>query len=136
MSDLISIVVPVYNCEKYLNKCVQSLLTQTYQNIEVILVDDGSTDSSPEMCDSYAASDGRVKVMHIRNDGVAVARKKDTRRQTATISLFWTATTGQSPTCTNIFCRFLNPVIIKFLPATISLLTMMHPAAVMILMKN
>ena len=67
-NELISVIVPVYNVEKYLNKCIQSIVSQTYKNLEIILVDDGSTDSSPEMCDSYAASDGRVKVMHIRNN--------------------------------------------------------------------
>ena len=127
MSDLISIVVPVYNCEKYLNKCVQSLLTQTYQNIEVILVDDGSTDSSPEMCDSYAASDGRVKVMHIRNDGVAVARKKGYSAANGDYIAFLD---GDDWAESDMYEHLL------FLPATISLLTMMHPAAVMILMKN
>lgn len=76
MNDLISVVVPVYNCEKYLNKCVASLFAQTHQNLEIILVDDGSTDSSPTLCDSFAEKDGRVKVLHIKNNGVAVARNK------------------------------------------------------------
>ena len=70
---LISIIVPIYNTEKYLDQCVQSILTQTYTNLEVILVDDGSTDNSPEMCDEYARRDSRVRVIHQKNAGQALA---------------------------------------------------------------
>ena len=70
----VSIVVPVYNVEKYLNQCVDSVLAQTYKNIEVILVDDGATDSSPAICDEYAEKDSRVKVVHKINEGQAFAR--------------------------------------------------------------
>lgn len=70
----ISIIVPVYNCEVYLRCCVDSLIGQTYCNIEIILVDDGSTDSSGTICDSYAASDDRVIVIHKENAGVSAAR--------------------------------------------------------------
>lgn len=62
MNELISIVVPVYNVEKYLSTCVESILKQTYSNIEVILVDDGSTDCSGKMCDHYMGQDERIKV--------------------------------------------------------------------------
>lgn len=61
---MISIIVPVYNVEKYLNKCIESIINQTYRNIEIILVDDGSPDKCPEICDSYAQKDGRIKVIH------------------------------------------------------------------------
>lgn len=74
MEIKISVVVPVYNSERYLHKCVDSLLKQTYSNIEVILVDDGSTDSSPKICDDYAASDKRVKVIHQKNARIGAAR--------------------------------------------------------------
>ena len=62
MKDLISIIVPVYNIASYLGKCVESLLAQTFENIEIILVDDGSTDGSGELCDRLKKSDTRIKV--------------------------------------------------------------------------
>lgn len=73
---LISIVVPVYKVEKYLRKCVESILAQTYTKIEVILVDDGSADNSPAICDEYACKDSRVKVIHKKNSGVSDARNE------------------------------------------------------------
>ena len=74
MKPLISIIVPVYNLEKLICKCVESLLAQTYKNIEIILVNDGSKDTSPAICDKYAAADNRVKVIHKANAGVSEAR--------------------------------------------------------------
>lgn len=71
---LISVIVPVYNVEKYLNECIDSLLNQSYHNLEIILVDDGSTDSSPAICDDYANKDKRVKALHMKNGGQATAR--------------------------------------------------------------
>ena len=72
--DLISVIVPVYNVEKFLDRCMQSILRQTYQNLEIILVDDGSTDASAQLCDDYARKDGRVKVLHKPNGGLSDAR--------------------------------------------------------------
>ena len=72
--ELISIIVPVYNVEQYLPKCLDSIINQTYKNIEIILVDDGSTDNSGKMCDEYAYSDTRVRVFHKENSGVVEAR--------------------------------------------------------------
>lgn len=72
--ELISIIVPVYNMEKYLERCVNSVIAQTYGNIEIILVDDGSTDNSPAMCDAYARKDARVRVVHKSNGGLSDAR--------------------------------------------------------------
>ena len=72
--DKVSIVVPVYNVEDCLSYCVDSLRQQTYKNIEIILVDDGSTDSSGEICDQYAQEDERIKVLHIDNGGQSRAR--------------------------------------------------------------
>ena len=72
--DKVSIVIPVYNVEDYLQYSVGSLRKQTYKNIEIILVDDGSTDSSGEICDQYAREDDRIKVLHIENGGLSNAR--------------------------------------------------------------
>lgn len=72
--DLISIVVPIYNVSKYLCECVDSILSQTYRNLEIILVDDGSTDDCPKLCDSYAQKDNRIKVVHQDNQGLSAAR--------------------------------------------------------------
>ena len=74
MNYKISIIVPVYNVEKYLNKCVNSILNQTYKNIEVILVDDGSPDNCGKICNDYAEKDNRVKVIHKKNGGLSDAR--------------------------------------------------------------
>lgn len=70
----ISVIVPVYNVEKYLDRCLVSLLNQTLKDIEIILVDDGSPDNCPQMCDDYAAKDCRVKVVHKKNAGLGFAR--------------------------------------------------------------
>lgn len=72
--DLISVIVPVYKVEKYLDKCVQSIVDQTYKNLEIILVDDGSPDNSGAMCDVWAEKDSRIKVIHQRNQGGGAAR--------------------------------------------------------------
>ena len=75
MNDIkVSIIVPIYNVEKYLNRCMDSLLNQTLKDIEIIMVDDGSPDKCPEMCDAYAKKDNRVKVVHKKNGGLGYAR--------------------------------------------------------------
>lgn len=74
MNPLISVIVPVYNVEKYLARCVDSIVNQTYKNLEIILVDDGSTDLCPQMCDDYAEKDSRIKVVHKKNGGLSDAR--------------------------------------------------------------
>lgn len=74
MEDLISIVLPIYNVEKYLRKCIETVLNQTYTNIEILLVDDGSTDNSGTICDEFEKKDKRIKVIHKINGGLSDAR--------------------------------------------------------------
>lgn len=73
-TKLFSIIVPIYKVEKYLHKCVNSLVNQTYKDIEIVLVDDGSPDNCPQICDEYAAKDKRIKVIHKKNGGLSDAR--------------------------------------------------------------
>lgn len=74
LNTVLSIIIPVYNVEQYINQCIQSILSQKYQDYEIILIDDGSTDSSGEICDSYAQKDNRIKTIHKMNGGVSSAR--------------------------------------------------------------
>ena len=74
MSHLVSVIVPVYNVEKYLDKCIQSILNQSFTDFELLLIDDGSTDQSGSICDAYALQDERVRVFHKKNRGVSFAR--------------------------------------------------------------
>ena len=74
MDEKISIIVPVYKVEQYLDRCVDNLVKQTYENIEIILVDDGSPDNCPSLCDEWAKKDGRIKVIHKKNTGLGMAR--------------------------------------------------------------
>lgn len=73
-TSLVSIIIPVYNTAKYLPRCLNSVLNQTYQNLEIIIVDDGSTDNSPEIIKKYAAKDNRIKITHQKNAGLSAAR--------------------------------------------------------------
>ena len=73
-NPLVSIIVPFYNVENYMNCCIDSLINQSYRNLEIILVDDGSPDDCPKICDEYAEKDGRVKVIHKTNGGISSAR--------------------------------------------------------------
>ena len=77
---LITIIVPIYNVQEYLRKCIESIINQSYKNIEIILVDDGSTDESPQICDYYAEVDNRIIVIHKDNGGLVSARKAGTVR--------------------------------------------------------
>ena len=80
--DLISVIVPVYRVEPYLDRCVQSIVDQTYTNLEIILVDDGSPDECPRMCDAWAKRDGRIRVIHQENGGLSAARNAGMRAAT------------------------------------------------------
>lgn len=74
MKDLLSVIVPVYNVDKYLDKCLSSIICQTYENLQIILVDDGSTDKSGCICDKFAKIDKRIQVIHQENQGLSCAR--------------------------------------------------------------
>lgn len=74
LDTLISVIIPVYNVEKYLKECIESVLEQTYSNLEILLIDDGSTDKSLEICESYANIDERIVVIHQINKGLSSAR--------------------------------------------------------------
>ncbi|MEQ2576102.1 glycosyltransferase family 2 protein [Mediterraneibacter faecis] len=87
--DLISVIIPVYNAEKYLCKCIDSFINQSYKNLELILIDDGSTDSSPEICDEYKLKDKRIKVIHKENEGASEARNIGIKEATANLITFY-----------------------------------------------
>ena len=80
--ELISIIVPVYKVEKYLEKCLNSIINQTYKNIEIILIDDGSPDNCGKICDEYAKKDNRIIVIHKKNGGLSDARNKGLKKAT------------------------------------------------------
>lgn len=70
----VTVVVPIYNVQSYLNRCIESIVNQTYKNLEILLVDDGSPDNCPQMCDEWAKKDSRIKVVHKKNEGLGMAR--------------------------------------------------------------
>ena len=88
MSELISIIVPVYNVEKYLRYCIDSIINQSYQNLEIILVDDGSPDNCPMICDEYQKKDKRIKVIHKNNGGLSDARNAGLKLVTGDYVMF------------------------------------------------
>ena len=86
--ELISIVIPVYNAERYLDDCIQSVLNQTYNYTEIVLVDDGSKDKSAAICDSYANNYENIKVLHNDNQGPAASRKFGIERSNGSLVMF------------------------------------------------
>ena len=107
-TELISVIVPVYNVERYLRRCVDSILHQTYQDLEVLLVDDGSTDASGAICDEYAAQEERVTAVHQKNGGLSAARNTGLERAQERISALWTVMTFWTAGCWKRFavtCR-------------------------------
>ena len=82
LDNLISVIVPVYNVEKYLDQCIDSIVNQTFKNLEIILIDDGSTDASSSICDTWATKDNRIVVIHKENGGVSSARNLGLERAT------------------------------------------------------
>ena len=84
----ISVIIPIYKVENYLDECVQSVIHQTYKNLEIILVDDGSPDKCPQMCDNYAKLDNRIKVIHKKNGGLSDARNAGLKQATGDFIAF------------------------------------------------
>lgn len=87
-TSLVSIIIPVYNVEKYLDRCMQSVFLQSYKNLEIILIDDGSPDSCPRLCDEYGNIDKRVRVLHKKNEGLGLARNSGLALATGKYVLF------------------------------------------------
>ena len=82
MNELISVIVPIYNVAPYLEECCEAIANQTYKNIEIILIDDGSTDASGKICDEFAKKDSRARVIHKKNGGLSSSRRYSKRRTT------------------------------------------------------
>jgi len=88
IGNLVSIITPVYNAESYLRRCIESIVNQSYKNIEIIFINDGSTDNSGEICDAYAHGDPRINVIHSQNEGPSAARNKGIRNSTGNFIFF------------------------------------------------
>ena len=86
---LVSVVLPIYNVEKYLDQCVASVVSQTYSNLEIILIDDGATDSCPRKCDEWAMRDSRIRVIHKQNQGLGMARNSGLEASTGDYICFF-----------------------------------------------
>lgn len=86
---LVTVVLPIYNVEKYLDRCMESVTNQTYKNLEIIMVDDGATDSCPQKCDEWASKDERVKVIHKKNAGLGMARNTGIENATGDYIVFF-----------------------------------------------
>lgn len=86
---VVSVVLPIYNVEKYLNRCIKSVINQSYKNLEIILVDDGSPDNCPTLCDEWAKKDNRIKVIHKKNAGLGYARNTGIENATGEYICFW-----------------------------------------------
>ena len=84
----VTVVIPVYNVEKYLNRCLKSIVSQTYKNLEILLVDDESPDRCPEMCENWAKSDERIRVIHKKNAGLGMARNTGIENATGNFICF------------------------------------------------
>lgn len=107
---MVSVIVPVYNVENYLEQCIESIRKQTYTNIEIILIDDGSTDMSGHICDSYAKVDERIKVIHQINSGVANARNMGIRNAMGEYIVFVDSDDWIDPDMLECFISNMNGV--------------------------
>lgn len=106
---LISVIIPVYQVEKYLNKCIDSVVGQTYKNLEIILVDDGSTDLCPKICDEWKKKDDRIKVIHKKNGGLSDARNEGLKEATGEYIGFVDSDDFIAP----VFYELLYEIIVK-----------------------
>ena len=97
MESLVSVIIPVFHVEKYLDKCISSVLAQTYRRLEVILVDDGSNDRCPAMCDQWQTRDDRIRVLHKMNGGLSHARNAGMSKSAPMSSSIWTARSAMMP---------------------------------------
>lgn len=107
--DKVSIIVPVYNVEKYVEKCLNSLISQSYKNIEIILIDDGSKDNSGKICDEYKRKDSRIKVVHKENAGVSEARNSGIQKVTGEYLCFVDA----DDFVMNDYIEYMHQLIVK-----------------------
>ena len=96
-NQLVTIVVPVYNVEKYLDRCVESIVNQTYTNLEILLIDDGSPDNCPRICDEWARRDSRIRVIHKENQGLGMARNTGIENATGEYICFFDSDDYVSP---------------------------------------
>lgn len=103
----VSVVIPVYNAERYLRECVDSVLVQTYSALDIVLVDDGSTDNSGVICDEYAAKDTRVRALHFDNGGLSVARNRGVEAAVASYVTFVDADDMLHPRCVEVMVEIL-----------------------------
>lgn len=116
--ELVSIIVPVYNVYPYLEQCLDSLCRQTYQKIEIILVDDGSTDGSETICDRYAESDSRIQVLHKKNQGVSAARNDGVDRAGGRYLIFVDADDSIRPELVEVYLQAAEPGVTAVCGAT------------------
>lgn len=121
MTPTVSIIVPIYNAEKHLNRCIGSILNQEYTDCELLLVDDGSTDSSGAICDGYAAKDSRIHVIHKENSGVSDTRNLAIDKACGTYLQFLDSDDWITPDATKLLVRAAKEhdcdlVISDFLP--------------------
>ncbi len=88
MKYKVSVIVPAYNCEKYISDCIESLINQTYSDLEILIIDDGSTDKTGSICDDHAENDKRIKVIHKLNGGVSETRNLGIKNATGDCLMF------------------------------------------------
>lgn len=108
MNHLISVIVPVYNAEKYISKCIDSILSQTFKDFELILINDGSTDNSDLICGKYASIDNRVKVFHKQNGGAGSARNLGVQKAVGDWIMFVDADDWIEPECLDICSKYIS----------------------------
>ncbi len=108
MDELVSVVVPVYNVQQYIHRCVDSILAQTYHNLEIILVDDGSPDGCPAILDEYAARDNRIAVIHKANGGLSDARNAGTDAAKGQYITYVDSDDWISPKCIEVMVHSIN----------------------------